>query len=304
MTDTNVQAETTTPDDSTPRVSVIVATYNRSDLLRKNLDAILDQDFSDYEALYVDDGSTDDTPEVLAEYARRYPSRLRVLRVPNGGQGRARNAGAEAARGELLLITDDDTVPPPNWIGAMLDNYARHDCDALSGGFAPVSMKTPVERYLYFRECILCGDRPKYARVVPAMSLLVPRELFWEIGGFIAEPIEDWVFCRQLREVGKRLYYDPSIRVAHHYQTEWAPAAKRMHTPAVRGIYDRLDRGKPGWPYTLYSAAKWITSPLWSLWRYPLDLWWMSIRMETVFFTARLRAYFAALRGKRITAQH
>src|SRR5690606_19642188 len=155
-------------------------------------------------------------------------------------------------------ITDDDTVPPPNWISAMLENYGRHDCDALSGGFTPVSMETPVERYLYFRECILCGDTPKYARVVPAMSLLVPRELLVEIGGFIPEPIEDWVFCRQLRDPGKRLYYDPSIRVAHHYQADWAPAAKRMHTPAVRGIQDRLDRGIPGWPYILYSAGKWI----------------------------------------------
>ena len=54
--------------DITPRVSVIVATYNRGNGLRENIDSVLDQDFDAYEAIYVDDGSTDETPTILREY--------------------------------------------------------------------------------------------------------------------------------------------------------------------------------------------------------------------------------------------
>lgn len=284
--------------DVIPAVSVVVATYNRACLLREHLDSVLGQDFAEYEVVCVDDGSTDETPEVLAGYGRAHPGRLRTLRVDNGGQGLARNEGARLARGRFLLFTDDDVTVPANWISGMVAMLREHPCDAASGGFLPYAMDTPVERYLHHRMGILFGRRAKYVSAAPMMSFIVSAEAFWEAGGFIPEPIEDWVLCREMGRRGRRIYYDPAVSVVHRYQTEWAPAARRMRMHAALGLYDRRSRGENGALYVAYSTAKYLASPLWSLWRFPLDLYALSLRVESAFYFARLKAYWAALNGR------
>jgi len=283
------------------RVSVVIATYNRSSMLRENLDSVLNQDCDCFEAIYVDDGSTDDTPDVLAEYLERYPERLRVLRIPNGGQGLARNEGAKIAGGRLLLFSDDDTISPSNWVSEMLRLYELHGADALCGGFGPFSMKNRTERYLHYRLAILFGGAPKPVRAAPMMGFMLPAEIFRETGGFIKPAIEDWALCHALRRNGRTIYYDPSVKVVHHYQTEWTPAVRRIRMSAILGMNDHLDRGGNGLAYILYSAYRMLTSPLWSLWRFPIDLYPLSLQMEIQFFTARCEAYLAHLRGERLS---
>ncbi len=290
--------------DAEFQLSVIVATYNRGALLRENIEAVLAQDVDDFEIIYVDDGSTDDTWAILRDYAVQYPNRFRVLRKPNGGQGLARNLGAREARGALLLFTDDDTIPPADWVRRMRTAFEGVKADALSGGFAPVSMSSSLARYMYYREHMLFGDTPKYVRAAPMMNFLLSAKLFWELGGFIAEPIEDWVLCRELRARKRKIYYDPRIKVRHHYQCDRAQACRRVRTPAIRGIYDQLDRGGSGIAYMLYSLANFLSSPLWSLWRFPLDLYGVSLQMESLFFRARLQAYIAALLQVRLSTPH
>ncbi|GEM_PF-3334391 len=97
-----------------PAVSIVVATHNRSAWLRAAIDSVLAQDYPDLEVLVVDDGSTDETPSVLEEYARRNPPRrFRFMRQENQGQARSLNRGYELARGEILgYLSDDDLLAP------------------------------------------------------------------------------------------------------------------------------------------------------------------------------------------------
>ena len=95
-------------------VSVIVPVYNVEKYLAACLDSALMQTLSPLEIVCVDDGSTDASPAILAEYARR-DARIVALRQPNGGLSAARNAGMAAARGEYLLFLDsDDTLAAPD----------------------------------------------------------------------------------------------------------------------------------------------------------------------------------------------
>src|SRR5437868_3791234 len=92
-----------------PLLSVIIPTYNRSGLLREALATVRAQACADYEVIVVDDGSTDDTADVLARFGEgEPPGRFRVLRQANAGQGAARNLGIAEARGEYCAFLDSD----------------------------------------------------------------------------------------------------------------------------------------------------------------------------------------------------
>lgn len=102
-----------------PRVSVVVPTYNRVGYVTRLLDSLAAQTFSDWEAIVVDDGSTDETPATLAVYARR-DSRIRVFRHTNAGPVHTINRGMRAARGAYLTWCGDDDVYEPDALAAMV----------------------------------------------------------------------------------------------------------------------------------------------------------------------------------------
>jgi glycosyltransferase involved in cell wall biosynthesis len=89
-----------------PRVSVIIPTFNRAWCLREAIDSVLAQDFTDFELIVVDDGSTDGTGALLSGFS----GRLTVLSQPNRGVSAARNAGIAAARAGLIAFLDSDDL--------------------------------------------------------------------------------------------------------------------------------------------------------------------------------------------------
>ena len=90
------------------KLSIIVPVYNVKAFLADCIESILAQTENDYELILIDDGSTDGSADIIADYAGRYPYKIKTLRVENGGQGRARNFGIEMAKGEYLGFVDSD----------------------------------------------------------------------------------------------------------------------------------------------------------------------------------------------------
>lgn len=94
-----------------PKVSVILPIYNVSQYLRECLDSVLSQTLTEMEIICVNDGSTDDSLEIIKEYAER-DDRIVVITGSNGGYGRAMNKGLDAARGEYIgIVEPDDYIP-------------------------------------------------------------------------------------------------------------------------------------------------------------------------------------------------
>ena len=95
-----------------PEISVIVPVYNVEKYLRRCLDSLLAQTFTDWHAICVNDGSVDKSGEILAEYAQR-DSRFTVVNIPNSGPACARNVGIERAQGKYVMCVDgDDFIHP------------------------------------------------------------------------------------------------------------------------------------------------------------------------------------------------
>jgi hypothetical protein len=117
-----------------PLASVIVPTRNRAGVLPQALGSVVTQTYPNWELVVVDDGSEDSTPEVLASYD---DPRVRSLTVAPGGVNAARNAGLEAARGELIAYLDDDNLMHPGWLKAVAWAFEqRPDADVLYGAIA------------------------------------------------------------------------------------------------------------------------------------------------------------------------
>lgn len=111
---------------SAPRLSVIIPTFNRSELLLLALASVVAQTVRPHEIIVVDDGSTDATQDVLADFARQHADiELRVLRQENRGPSAARNAGVMAARGELIAFLDDDDIWLPPKTARQLEVFAK-----------------------------------------------------------------------------------------------------------------------------------------------------------------------------------
>ena len=104
-----------------PRITVIIPIYNAESILRRCLDSILAQTFTDFECLLIDDGSKDRSGEICDEYARK-DSRIKVFHKENGGVSSARNVGLDNARGEWVTFVDSD-----DWTGErLLSNLISH----------------------------------------------------------------------------------------------------------------------------------------------------------------------------------
>ncbi len=114
--------------EAAPHVSIVIPAYNYADYLSEAIDSALAQSYENTEVLVVDDGSTDETPEVLASYS----DRIAVHRQENAGLSAARNTGARLAHGELLVYLDADNRLRPNFVQRCVQQLCAHP----AAGFA------------------------------------------------------------------------------------------------------------------------------------------------------------------------
>ncbi len=90
------------------KVSIIVPVYKAEKYLRKCLDSLVNQTLDDYEIILVNDGSPDNSQQIIDEYKALHPEKIKTLLIDNGGQGRARNFGIDIAKGEYIGFVDSD----------------------------------------------------------------------------------------------------------------------------------------------------------------------------------------------------
>ena len=146
------------------KVSVIVPVYNTEKYLKQCLDSLVHQTLQDLEVLLVDDGSTDGSGEILDEYGREYPDRVRVFHKENGGQASARNLALEHAQGEYLGYVDSDDWVDLNMYEEMLHTIEQEGadlavCDMIdhfSDGTTVLHTFTQKDRCVFWRSSSAC----------------------------------------------------------------------------------------------------------------------------------------------------
>jgi|GEM_PF-2889555 len=220
-----------------PHFSVIIPTYQRPATLKKCLDALARQTVppESFEVLVSDDGSPDHTPDVVRAY--QAPYKLTYLRQANSGPAAARNRAIEQARGEYLLILNDDALLEP-------DALAIHAADQAQGGgreavlglfrFLPEHLASPFgylmqNSFLLFAYGTIHGNQ--VYQLTPGQrlnymwfytcNLSVRRQLVLEVGGFdewfSGPAFEDLDLGLRLEQAGVPLRYDPRALAWHDH---------------------------------------------------------------------------------------
>ena len=114
------------------KVSVIIPVYNVEKYIRNMLQSVRSQSFKDFEAVIVNDGSTDNSRQIIEEFCQS-DSRFRCFDQPNEGVASARNKGIKLAEGEYVVFYDPDDYIPPGALESMYKTASRNHADMVIG---------------------------------------------------------------------------------------------------------------------------------------------------------------------------
>jgi hypothetical protein len=295
----------------TPRVSVVVLSWNTRDLLRSCLLSLeADPSRSEHELIVVDNGSEDGSPALVE---REFPDVLLIQNGRNLGYAAGNNVGIRAAGGRHVLLLNSDTEVEPGAISLLADFLDRHpEAGAVGarlllpdGSVQRACMRFPtlavvigfdtwfgrrfplkraIDRYFYREFDHLSSrdvDQP------PGAALMVPRRLYETLG--LLDPdlflfFNDVDLCRRIRAAGYRIHYLAESRILHHggaSTSRYGDFAQEWHLNRAR--YYLRSHGRAGF---------WLAK-LMSAWR-ALEEWWRQIRRiddaeARRFATERLR---------------
>ena len=212
----------------TPFVSVIVCSYNGGKTLAACLNSLGAIDYPAYEVILVDDGSTDDTATIAAQFHH-----VRYIRQENHGLSHARNTGATASRGEILAYTDSDCMADRDWLYYLIGTL-------LSGEYAGVggpNISPPAQDWV--QACVAAAPGgPSHvlltdtvAEHIPGCNMAWYRWAFDTVGGFDVEyhkAGDDVDFCWRVQQAGFEIAFSPTAIVWHHRRFTLEAFAKQQ----------------------------------------------------------------------------
>jgi len=235
------------PSTSDVVISVVIPTFNRSAALRDCLLALAREPAEvPFEVILVDDGSTDDTAEVVEGLRSSITAPLRLLRQANQGPAVARNRGVDEARGELIVFLGDDIIVEPGYLDRIRAAYLRHEGElhGIVGNtrYEADSVATPFGSW-FEEHAKLQFDYPDVSTEVEVdyrrfytSNLLVPRSVMVASGGFDPRfrhaAYEDTELGYRLEARGFRLYYAPDVRALHRHPVTLRQTVSRMSAVA------------------------------------------------------------------------
>ncbi len=222
---------------------MVIPTYNRGWILKDAVDSVLGQDFTDFELIVVDDGSTDNTREILDSCPDSYMDKIIVLRQNNKGVSSARNKGITHSSGRFIAFLDSDDLWLPKKLSTQIDFFDSKK-EALICQTDEIWIKNGIRVNPKIRHKKFSGDifsRSLDLCLVSPSAVMIKRSLFDEIGLFDESlySCEDYDLWLRISSRHPVFFIDhPHIikRGGHHDQLSKAPGLDRFRIEALKKI--------------------------------------------------------------------
>lgn len=199
-----------------PSVSVIVCSYNGGRTLAGCLESLGKLNYPNYEMILVDDGSTDNTAQVVAQFPN-----VRYIHQSNHGLSHARNTGGAAASGDVFVYTDSDCMADPDWLYYLVDTLTSGDYAGVGGPNVSPPARNAIQACVAAApggpSHVLLTDT--VAEHIPGCNMAFYRWAFENVGGFDPEyrkAGDDVDFCWRLQQAGFVIAFSPTAIVWHH----------------------------------------------------------------------------------------
>lgn len=124
------------------KVSIVVPIYNLEKYVPRCLDALVNQTLEEIEIICVNDGSKDSAPQIIEDYKKRFPNKVKTFHKENGGEWSARTYGLKQATGEYVGFIDSDDVPELTWAEKLYEAAKKDDADIAFSGYDRVDLDT------------------------------------------------------------------------------------------------------------------------------------------------------------------
>jgi len=224
-----------------PEVSVIIPTYNRAWVLKEAIDSVLAQEFRDFELIVVDDGSTDNTPQILEFYAQD----LTVIRQPNRGVSAARNRGIVAANGRLISFLDSDDLWLPRKLSSQV-NFFNSNPEVVINQTEEIWIRNGVRvnpKTRHHKPSGMIFEQSLALCLVSPSAVMMKRSLFDAVGLFDEDlpACEDYdLWLRISWRYPVHLIETPLIikRGGHADQLSKAPGLDKFRIQALKNIIE------------------------------------------------------------------
>ncbi|MET1064294.1 MAG: glycosyltransferase family 2 protein [Arthrobacter sp.] len=268
--------EVPTLRDEWPAVSIIVPAYNEATVIENCVRSIQLTRYDRYEVILVDDGSVDNTAELMRALAAGDP-RIKVLTQPNAGKGAALNHGIRNSTGEVLMFVDADGIFSRHTVEKMLQGFEDERTGAVCGDDRPVNLNRVQTRMLAFISHIGTGMVRRALTVIGCLPIVsgnigaFPRRVLEEIGVFREDTVgEDLELTWRVHQAGYRVVFAPralvyaespsTIAALWRQRVRWARGL--LQTMAVhKGMIGNLRQGAFG-AYLLFNAITMVVLPL------------------------------------------
>lgn len=235
------------------RLSVIIPTHNRAEILKICLSKVLEQKGVDFEVIVVDDGSTDNTESVVREFIRKTDN-LAYIKIPSSHQGVARNRGVKLATGEVIVFIGDDIFVEPEFLKKHHDKHTEHSEENIVVlGYSTWDPKLKINSYMQFLE--ESGWQFGYGFIRPHKMIGVadPYRFFYTSNISLKKSFfekeqfnEDFKFYGwEDIELGYRLwknhdmqiYYEPHAKAYHHHEIKPSDLPIKMRAVGRSAVY-------------------------------------------------------------------
>lgn len=200
-------------------VSIVIPAYNCSKTITKVIESALNQTFGHCEVIVVDDGSTDNTAQVIKNFPQ-----VKYIYQENGGPAKARNRGLKESNNEIVFFTDSDCVAHSDWIELAIKHFYDEQVAVVCGSYGIANKESLLARCIHdeilYRHHNLVSDYPK---VFGSYNFGIRKKVFLQVGGFNEgyrnASGEDNDLSYKIINAGYKIFFEKDALVDHCHPT-------------------------------------------------------------------------------------